>query len=149
MVGGFCKTAMPIIRISHRLPGCVLILRMGQWGIGNSGMDEYVAKANIDHYLSLLHGTDLTPRNRATINALMVAEEDKLARDVEHLDFAEARVAKSRERLRYFTRLRDAFAEGSADRAHADNVLANFETTHQLMEQFCQRIRAKVNSQSL
>ena len=109
-------------------------------------MDEYVAKANIDHYLSLLHGSDLTPQNRTTINKLMLAEEDKLARDLEHLEFAEARAARSRERLHYFSRLRDAFAEGSADRAHADKVLANFETTHQLMEQFCRHMRAKVNS---
>ena len=112
-------------------------------------MDQYVARANIDHYLSLLHGADLTPQNRTTINKLMVAEEDKLARDLEHLEFAEARTAKSRARVDYFVRLRNAFAEGSTDRAHADKVLANFEATHQLMEQFCHGLRQKINSRGL
>jgi hypothetical protein len=109
-------------------------------------MDDYVAKANIDHYLSMLNGADLTSQNRTMITKLLVAEEDKLARDLEQLDFAEARAAKCRERLNYFSRLRDSFPAGSAERAHADKLLATFESTHQLVEQFCQRLRQKVNS---
>lgn len=109
-------------------------------------MDQYVARANIDHYLSLLNVADLSPQNSGTITKLLLAEEDKLSHDLEQLEFAETRAAKCRERVDHFRRLRDAFAEGSNDRARADNMLAKFEAIHELMEQFCQHMRGRVNS---
>jgi Spy/CpxP family protein refolding chaperone len=112
-------------------------------------MDRYVARANIDHYLSLLNGSDLAPHNRSTITKLLIAEEDKLGRDLEHLEFAEARAAKSRDRLNYFRKLREAFAEGSPDRARADSLLKNMEAIHKLWEQFCQEMRERLNSSHL
>ncbi len=109
-------------------------------------MDRYIAHANIDHYFSLLTSQNLTDGNRATISKLMVAEEDRLGRDLENLQFAELRVAKARDRVNHLTKLRDAFAEGSAERLQAEKTLANFETTYQLMEQFRRRLRERVNS---
>lgn len=112
-------------------------------------MDSYVAHANIDHYFGILSTQRVTAGNRETITRLMIAEEDKLGRDLEHLQFAEDRAARSRDRLNHFRRLRDAFADGSTEQAQADKVLANFEAIHQLMEQFCRRMREKVNSNAL
>ena len=112
-------------------------------------MDQYVARANIDHYLSLLNGAYLSSRNSGTVTKLLLAEEDKLGHDLEHLEFAEARAAKSRDRVEHFRRLRDAFAEGSTDRAQADSMLAKFQAIHELMEQFCQRMRGRVNSRRI
>ncbi len=112
-------------------------------------MDNYVAHANIDHYFSILTSQDLTDRNRATIMKLMVAEEDKLGHDLEHLQFAEIRTARGRDRVNYLRNLRDAFADGSDERHQTEKLLANFETTLQLMEHFCSRIREQVNSSCL
>lgn len=113
-------------------------------------MDRYIARANIDHYLSLLNGSDLTPDNRNTVTKLLVAEEeDKLASDLEHLQFAETRAARGLDRVNYFRKLRDTFADGSIDRARADRMLQEIEATHHLMEQFCRRLREKVNSRGL
>ncbi len=108
---------------------------------------SYVAHANIDHYLHLLTSqSQLTDGNRTTITKLMVAEEDKLGRDLEHLQFAEIRTARARDRLNHLSRLRDAFADGSSERMQAEKALANFEAIYKLMEQFCGHMRKKVNS---
>jgi hypothetical protein len=112
-------------------------------------MDQYVARANIDHYLSLLNGAYLSSQNSGTITRLLLAEEDKLGHDLEQLEFAEARAAKSRESVNHFRNLRDAFAEGSADRANADKMLAKFEAIHELLEQFCRHMRCRANSRRL
>jgi hypothetical protein len=73
----------------------------------------------------------------------------KLGHDLEQLEFAEARAAKSRERVNHFRNLRDAFAEGSDDRVHADSMLAKFEAIHELTEQFCRHMRRRANSRRL
>jgi hypothetical protein len=109
-------------------------------------MDSYVGHANIDHYFDLLTSEGLTQPNRDTTIKLMVAEMDKLGRDLEHLQFAEDRAARSRDRLNSLRTLRNAFADGSTEQLQADKLLANFEAIHQLMEQFCRRMRKKVNS---
>jgi hypothetical protein len=112
-------------------------------------METFLACANIDHYLSVLNATDLSPQNRATVMKLLVAEEDRLSHDMEQLQFAESRFARSRDRVNHLRKLRDGFADGSADRINAEKVLANFEATLQLTVQFCQRMREKVNSHGI
>jgi hypothetical protein len=112
-------------------------------------MDSFVARANIDHYLNLLNGGELSDLNRGTVTKLLVVEEDKLGHDLEQLEFAESRTARSRERVNHFRKLRDAFVEGSTDRAHAENVLANFEKTYALMEKCCHQMRERINSRRL
>ncbi len=111
-------------------------------------MDGFVARANLDHYLSLLNG-NLTSHNRGTITKLMIEEEDKFSHDLESLEFAENRTAKATDRANHFRKLRDAFIEGADDRARADGILANVEATLVLMEQFCSRLRARANSHRL
>jgi two-component system, NarL family, nitrate/nitrite response regulator NarL len=112
-------------------------------------MDDFIARANIDHFLGLLNRTDLTPHNRGAITKLLIAEEDKLGRDLESLQFAEARTATSRERVNRFRKLRDSFVEGSSHRAHADGVLTNFEAIQNVMERFCRLMRETVNSRAI
>jgi hypothetical protein len=57
-------------------------------------VDQYVARANINHYLSLLNsGAELSHQNSGTITKLLLAEEDKLGHDLEQLEFAETRAA--------------------------------------------------------
>ncbi len=112
-------------------------------------MDRGVVHANIDHYLNILTDQGLPERNRDTIIKLMIAEEDKLSHDLEQLEFAEDRAARSRDRVNYLRRLRDAFVVGSTERAQADRTLANFEAIHHLVEQFCRHMREKVNTRRL
>ena len=108
-------------------------------------MDRYIAHANIDHYFNLLTSQALTDRNRATIMKLMIAEVEKFGRDLEHLQFVEVKTASARDRADYLSKLRNTSADGSAERAEAEKVLANFEAIHELMEQFCRHMRKKVN----
>ena len=112
-------------------------------------MHRYVARTNVDHYLNLLNNSDLTPANRGTITRLLVAEEDKLAHDLEHLEFAEHRTAEGRARVGHLRKLRDAFAFGTTDREHADRLLVNVENIQTLLEDFCHRLRDKVNSRGI
>jgi hypothetical protein len=118
------------------------------WAINERGsvVHRFIARANVDHCLGVLNSTDLTPKNRETVTKSLIAEEDKLSHDLEHLEFAEGWAARSRDRVNYLRKLRDTFADGSTDRAQAEEVLANFEATHLLTEQFCHRIREKVTS---
>ena len=103
-------------------------------------------RANIDRYLNLLSGGELTASYRNTLSKLLIVEEDRLGHDLEQLEFAENRAAKSLYQVNRIRKLRDAFVEGSLDRASAERVLTNFEAVHALMETFCDRIREKVNS---
>lgn len=112
-------------------------------------MDRFIAQANVDHFISLLNGSDLTLRNRDTVVRLLIAEEDKLGHGLEQLEFAESRTAQSRDRLNYARKLRDGFIEGSTDRQRADVTLENFQAIHQLFEQFCHQLRERVNSSLL
>lgn len=41
-------------------------------------MHGFVAKSNVDHYIALLNGSDLTPDSRTNITRLLIEEEDKL-----------------------------------------------------------------------
>lgn len=112
-------------------------------------MDRFIAQANVDHFVSLLNGSDLTPRNRDTVVRLLIAEEDKLGHGLEQLEFAESRTAQSWDRLNYARKLRDGLVEGSTDRQRADVRLENFEAIHELFEQFCHQLRVRVSSSLL
>lgn len=109
-------------------------------------MQRYVARANIDHYIGLLNGNDLPPHNRDTILKLLIAEEDTLSHDLEHLEFAESRAARGRQRLNHLMRLRSAFAPGTTERAQADRTVVNVEELQALLDDLCHRLRDKVNA---
>ena len=108
-------------------------------------MNQFVARANIDHYLGLLNGA-LLPQNRSTITKLLIAEEDKLSRDLEQLEFAETKAADSRRRLNHVRNLFQSFAMDTPEREQAGRLLVNLENLQTLLEDFCHRLRAQINS---
>lgn len=107
-------------------------------------MNQYIPRANINHYLGLLQG-NLTAQGRTSITKLLIAEEDKLAHDLEHFEFAESKAAESRDRVNRIRLLRASFCEGSSERADADRLLENAEGIHELIERFCHQFRSRLN----
>ncbi len=112
-------------------------------------MERYVSRANIDHYLSILNSSDLTPQNRDTVVRLLLSEEDKLSHDLEQLEFAESRASNGRSRVNHLRNLRNSFVDGSMDRERADKLLQNFESLQQLLDRFCHRMRERVNARGI
>ena len=51
--------------------------------------------------------------------------------------------------MNHVRKLREAFVEGSTDRAHADRLLTNVEAIHDVIEQFCRQMRQTINSRRL
>ena len=112
-------------------------------------MHRYVVRTNIDHYIGLLNGNDLASQNRSTITKLLIAEEDKLSHDLEHLEFAESRAANGRDRVIRLKTLRESFAFGSREREQADRLLVNVENLQTMLEDFCHLLREKVTSRGI
>lgn len=112
-------------------------------------MENFIARANIDRFLSVLNSSDLTETNRSMTTKLLIAEEDKLGHDLEQLEFAEDRTARSQVQVTRLRSLRDGLADGSTERAKADKLLVTFETTHQLMVQFRERMRRKADGRGI
>ena len=107
-------------------------------------MDNYIARANIDHYLELLRQEDMSPERRSTITKLLIEEENKLSHDLEELQFAETRLAVCRDRVDQLKRVRDNFVEGSLNRLKADDLLQSFEAIFLQVESFCGHLRRRV-----
>ena len=112
-------------------------------------MEQFIVRANIDHYVNVLNGSDPAHPNRAVITRMLIVEEDKLGHYLEELDFAESRTAQSWDRVNHARELRDGYADGSIERASADKRLEAFETIHRLFEQFCHHLRARVTANAL
>jgi len=79
----------------------------------------------------------------------LIEEEDRLSQHLEHLEFAETRAAKCRDRLNYLRILRNSFVAGSTDRAQADRLIENYEAIQRLLDQRCHQMRQKMNSRPL
>ena len=111
-------------------------------------MYRFIARANIDNYLSLLDADVLLSSDkRSMIVSLLIAEEDKLSHDLEQLEFAETRAARGRERLKQVRHLRDEAEPRIRD--NAERLVANVEAIQQLLEDFCHQLRVKVHSSHL
>ena len=119
----------------------------GEWG--SSVVDNYIARANIDHYLELLSNDDACSKNRSVVCKLLIEEENKLSHDLEQLEFAESRAAACRDRIDRLRRLRDCFAAGSSDRVQAERTLQNFEAFLVQVESFCSHMRKRVHTSRL
>ncbi|MBW7973841.1 hypothetical protein [Bradyrhizobium sp. BR 10289] len=107
-------------------------------------MHRYVARANVDHYLGILKDATLTMQQRSTTTLLLVAELDKLSNDAEHLEFAESKVAVSRQQVAQAASVRDSLAAGTPQRQEADRHLIHLENVHTLLDDFCHRLRNQV-----
>ena len=108
-------------------------------------MHQFVAKANVDHFIGLLNGSDLAPDKRSHITRLLIAELDKLAYDLEHLEFAEKRAAESRDRVKRVTEMRNGHPFGTTEREQAGRFLVSCENLQTVLEDFCHRLRERVN----
>jgi hypothetical protein len=107
-------------------------------------MHRYVRQANVDHYLRILRSTDLTPQDRSSITGLLMAEIDKLAHDLEHLEFAESRAASYRKEVNELAEMRNSFAFGTTDRERAEAKLVKTENILTLLEDLCHRLRKMI-----
>ncbi|MGY4253751.1 hypothetical protein ACVI1L_000819 [Bradyrhizobium sp. USDA 4516] len=115
---------------------------------GGTYVNEYTARANIDHYLDLLKRPDVPTNTRSMLNKRLL-EEDKLGRRHEQLEFAESRAAACRDRADRQRRLAESFAPGSVDREQAERLLVNFEALAQFVEGFCRQMRHTVSHSPL
>ncbi|MCG2626703.1 hypothetical protein L6654_08720 [Bradyrhizobium sp. WYCCWR 13023] len=109
-------------------------------------MHRYVARANVDHYLEILKDTNLTTQRRSTTIALLIAELDKLGEDGEHLEFAETKVAGSRQLVAQAASRRDSLALGTSEREDAERRLIHLENVHTVLDDFCHRLRHRIGS---
>ena len=110
-------------------------------------MHRFIARANVDHFIGLLNGSDLTTDKRTAITKLLVAEFDKLADDREHLEFVEKKVTEGRDRVNHARGTRDGHPFGTTDREQAERLLVSFENLQTVLEDFCHRLRSRVHSQ--
>ena len=109
-------------------------------------MHRFIARANVDHFIGLLHGGDLTIEKRTGITKLLIAELDKLAPDLGHLEFVERRTTEGRIRVSQARDMRDGHPFGTTQREQADRLLLNYENLQTVLEDFCHRLRAKIIS---
>jgi hypothetical protein len=112
-------------------------------------MDNFIARANIDHYLELLGEDDIPPAKRSTVGKLLIEEENRLSHDLEQLEFAESRAAACRDRVSHLKRLRDRFDEGSAGHTRANGLLQSFEAILIQVENFCGHMRRRLERRGL
>ncbi len=112
-------------------------------------MPDFVLHANIDHYLELLYDHDLAADRRATTMKLLVEEENKLSHLHEQLDFAEDRAANGRNRLNGLRQKLDGLDPSAAHRPTAERLLANFEATQKLLDEFCHQLRTRAMNSRL
>jgi hypothetical protein len=104
-------------------------------------MRRYVARANADHYLAVLKDPTLSIQQRGTATSLLAAELDKLGHDADHLEFAESKVAISRQQIAQATSIRNSHAAGTSQRQEADRHVIHLENVHTLLDDFCHRLR--------
>lgn len=103
-------------------------------------MDKFVARANIDHYLGILNGADLSVSDRATVIVLLNAEMDLLSQHTDQLSFAEEKLAKIRVQVDHQKNARDGFADGSQEREMANGRVKEMEAVCALLDQFRRRL---------
>jgi len=88
-------------------------------------------------------------QQRSTTTSLLITELDKLGNDAEHLEFAESKVAASRQQVVQAASVRDSLAAGTSQRQDAERRLIHLENVHTLLDDFCRRLRNKVNPRSV
>lgn len=103
-------------------------------------MGKFIARANIDHYLGILNGADLSVSDRATVIVLLNAEIDLLSQHTDQISFAEDRHARSRVQVDHQKNVRDGFADGSREREMANGRVAEMEAVCALLDQFRRRL---------
>jgi hypothetical protein len=63
--------------------------------------------------------------------------------NLDEIEFAESKLAKSRDRLKKFRGLQNSFVAGSAERALAARTIDEIENLHQVLDRLCHRLRGR------
>jgi hypothetical protein len=59
------------------------------------------------------------------------------------LEFAEKRLAESRDRMKDYRNLENSFVPGSVERERASILLEEIEVLHQVMDRLCHQLRLR------
>ncbi len=105
-------------------------------------MDNYITRANIDHFLSVIEDSHLDPGTRAVAVRLLRRQLDKLSVRPDQLEFAESKVTDGQVHLNKAKRMRDGLADPTA-RAEADGFVATLTKVQELLKACCERLRAE------
>ncbi len=109
-------------------------------------MHDFIAQANVDHFLNMLTDDQLGSERRDVVMKLLMAELDKLSHGEEQLDFAESRAAKVRIQL---NRLRVQFCNPDLDadsQLRVGAMLRAMEQVQPLLDDLCIRVRRRAQS---
>jgi hypothetical protein len=70
--------------------------------------------------------------------------KDKPGSNLDEIEFAESKLAESRDRLKRLKNLQEPFLAGSAQRVQA-TIIDEIETLHQVIERLCRRLRGRLH----
>jgi hypothetical protein len=63
--------------------------------------------------------------------------------NLDDIEFAESKLAESRDRLKKFRDLHDSFFAGQAERDQTATIIDEIENLHRLLDQLCHRLRGR------
>jgi hypothetical protein len=96
---------------------------------------RFISDQNIARYADLLHH-ESDPKRRATLELLLLEEEDRFARDAERLDLAERLLANGEERIARQRTLISGLRDNGHNVGRAEIFLTNMLVTQQLFRNF-------------
>jgi hypothetical protein len=102
---------------------------------------EFIALENVERFLTMLRNPEIERETHKTLQKLLVAEQDKLARNREQLELADRWVCDGKARIR---ELRRSLASSNcADWQHSRRLalIATMEETQALLEDFRRKLR--------
>ena len=102
---------------------------------------NFITEQNVDHYLSMLHKSEMTLDQRKTLQKLLTEEMDLLPRNGEQFELADRRVHEGKQWIR---KLKQTIAEWNSDERQRNSDLSlaqTMETTQQLLEGFHSKLR--------
>jgi len=69
----------------------------------------------------------------------------KLGDKLDEIEFAESKLAESRDRLHKFRDSQNSFIAGSAERAQAATIIQEIELLHRVLGRLCRRLRGSLH----
>lgn len=76
---------------------------------------------------------------------MLIVELDKLAGDLEDIEFAEERAAACRDRVNHVRDMRDGHPFGTGECEQAERLFGSCENLQTVLQEFCHRLREKIN----
>ena len=107
----------------------------------STSLNAFVTESNVELYLSRLY-TTLDATDRDNLLRLLVEEESKMGRSLEHVENGERRVADGCERLKRQRTVVAGLPIGKRHEHPAARLLETLEQTQALLEQHLRCMRA-------